>query len=83
LQQTKGLSLEQIDILYRNSTVLGSNAYRQKMLDEDIHDADKDAYVQSKNEVAHSEGSVTASDSKNEKNGEKGPVVPDVTNTEA
>ena len=38
--ETKGLSLEQVDILYRNSSILGSNAYRQKILDEDIHDVD-------------------------------------------
>ncbi|KAK4702214.1 MFS transporter, SP family, sugar:H+ symporter, partial [Phenoliferia sp. Uapishka_3] len=33
-----GLSLEQVDILYRNSSMIGSNAYRMKILAEDIHD---------------------------------------------
>ncbi|KAF9515074.1 hypothetical protein BS47DRAFT_1391822 [Hydnum rufescens UP504] len=31
-QKPKGLSLEQIDLLYRESTILGSNKYRQQML---------------------------------------------------
>jgi hypothetical protein len=35
--ETRGLSLEQIDLLYRNSSIRGSNAYRQKILEEDLH----------------------------------------------
>ncbi|KAF9515075.1 hypothetical protein BS47DRAFT_1381619 [Hydnum rufescens UP504] len=34
IPETKGLSLEQIDLLYRESTILGSNKYRQQMLAE-------------------------------------------------
>jgi sugar porter (SP) family MFS transporter len=30
--ETKGLSLEQIDLLYRESSIIGSNKYRQQML---------------------------------------------------
>ncbi|KAF7316512.1 Monosaccharide importer [Mycena indigotica] len=32
IPETKGLSLEQIDLLYRNSSVLGSTRYRKEML---------------------------------------------------
>jgi MFS transporter, SP family, sugar:H+ symporter len=45
IAETKGLSLEQIDLLYRESTIIGSNKYRQKMLAENEtfahHDSDK------------------------------------------
>jgi sugar porter (SP) family MFS transporter len=33
--ETKGLSLEQVDLLYRESSIIGSNKYRQEMLDRD------------------------------------------------
>jgi len=32
IPETKGLSLEQIDLLYRESSIIGSNKYRQQML---------------------------------------------------
>jgi len=35
IPETKGLSLEQIDLLYRESSIIGSNKYRQQILDED------------------------------------------------
>ena len=38
-----GLSLEQVDILYRNSSILKSNEYRKKILDENMHDEDTEA----------------------------------------
>jgi hypothetical protein len=46
------LSLEQIDLLYRESTIIGSNKYRQKMLadnetfahHDDSHSAEKEEY---------------------------------------
>ena len=38
--QTKGLSLEQVDLLYLNSSVLGSQKYRAELLAQDIHVAD-------------------------------------------
>ncbi|TFK33277.1 monosaccharide importer [Crucibulum laeve] len=34
IPETKGLSLEQIDILYRESTIVGSEKYRKRMLAE-------------------------------------------------
>lgn len=34
IPETKGLALEQIDLLYRESSVIGSNAYRAKMLSQ-------------------------------------------------
>jgi len=39
-----GLSLEQVDILYRNSTILKSNAFRKQILSENIHDDTIEAY---------------------------------------
>ncbi|KAL7415107.1 monosaccharide importer [Mrakia frigida] len=33
--ETKGLSLEQVDLLYRESSIIGSNKYRQEMIDRD------------------------------------------------
>jgi len=33
--ETKGLSLEQIDLLYRESSIIGSNKYRREMLEKD------------------------------------------------
>ena len=38
-----GLSLEQVDILYRNSGIRKSNDYRKRILAENIHDDDTDA----------------------------------------
>lgn len=32
IPETKGLSLEQIDLLYRESTILGSSEYRKRMI---------------------------------------------------
>jgi len=34
IPETKELSLEQIDLLYRESSIIGSNAYRQQILDQ-------------------------------------------------
>lgn len=40
IPETKGLSLEQVDQLYVNSSILGSNAYRQKLLDQEAGTSD-------------------------------------------
>ncbi|KAM0748324.1 MFS monosaccharide transporter [Meredithblackwellia eburnea MCA 4105] len=48
IPETKGLSLEQVDLLYRNSTIRGSNQYRQKILAENMHDEDTEAYKEAK-----------------------------------
>ena len=37
IPETKGLSLEQVDLLYLNSTPLTSRAYRNKLIAEDAH----------------------------------------------
>lgn len=42
--ETKGLSLEQVDLLYRNSGVLKSNAYRKKIISDNLADEDTEAY---------------------------------------
>jgi SP family sugar:H+ symporter-like MFS transporter len=45
IPETKGLSLEQIDLMYRNTTVLKSNAYRRRILAEGLNDDETvDAY---------------------------------------
>ncbi|KAF8887271.1 general substrate transporter [Gymnopilus junonius] len=35
IPETKGLSLEQIDLLYRESSIIGSNSHRQHIIDQD------------------------------------------------
>jgi SP family sugar:H+ symporter-like MFS transporter len=35
IPETKGLSLEQIDLLYRESSIIGSDKYRREMLEKD------------------------------------------------
>ena len=57
--ETMGLSLEQVDILYRNSSILGSNLYRKQILAENLHDEDMAAYEGAKGAkgaVEHDEG---------------------------
>lgn len=44
IPETKGLSLEQVDILYRNSSIVHSNKFRKQILDENMHDETRDAY---------------------------------------
>ena len=46
IPETMGLSLEQVDILYRNSTILGSNKFRKQILAENIQEQDWEAYAQ-------------------------------------
>ncbi|ORY49729.1 general substrate transporter [Leucosporidium creatinivorum] len=53
--ETKGLSLEQVDILYRNSSILKSNAFRKQILAENMHDEDKEAYQQNKSEAGQAQ----------------------------
>ncbi|CEQ42023.1 SPOSA6832_03794, partial [Sporobolomyces salmonicolor] len=61
IPETKGLSLEQVDILYRNSSIIKSNAFRKQILAENMHDEDKAAYnepkatgdIDQKEEVSH------------------------------
>ncbi|GAA5962209.1 hypothetical protein JCM21900_002310 [Sporobolomyces salmonicolor] len=55
--ETKGLSLEQVDILYRKSSILGSNKVRQQILDDNTFDDDKEAYknVKSQAQTSHTE----------------------------
>lgn len=38
--QTKGLSLEQVDILYQNTTPIHSVAFRNKIFANDVHASD-------------------------------------------
>jgi hypothetical protein len=38
--QTKGLSLEQIDIMYQHTIPMRSESYRAKLIAEDLHASD-------------------------------------------
>ncbi|KAA1088884.1 Solute carrier 2 (Facilitated glucose transporter) member 8 [Puccinia graminis f. sp. tritici] len=38
IPETKGLSLEQVDLLYTNSTVLKSNSYRTQLIANNLHE---------------------------------------------
>ena len=40
IPETKGLSLEQVDLLYQNSTPLTSGRYRQELIAQDLHISD-------------------------------------------
>ncbi|GAA5900174.1 hypothetical protein JCM6882_002635 [Rhodosporidiobolus microsporus] len=44
IPETKGLSLEQVDQLYRKSSIWRSNSFRKQILAENMQDEDKDAY---------------------------------------
>ncbi|KAF8967509.1 general substrate transporter [Flammula alnicola] len=54
IPETKGLSLEQIDLLYRESSIIGSNSYRKKILAED--ETFVKAYRGEGDKVAHAHG---------------------------
>ncbi|KAM0789622.1 hypothetical protein ACM66B_000427 [Microbotryomycetes sp. NB124-2] len=45
IPETKGLSLEQVDILYRKSSILGSSKFRREIIENNMYDEDKDAYA--------------------------------------
>ena len=56
IPETKGLSLEQIDLLYQNSTPLTSVRYRKELIANYIHTADvaptgKNLHVHEKDEA--------------------------------
>ncbi|KAL1404817.1 Plasma membrane low glucose sensor [Vanrija albida] len=56
IPETKGLSLEQIDILYRNSNARQSAAYRRYILETDTRDGSSETAVDAqKMEVKHTE----------------------------
>ena len=43
MPETKGLSLEQIDILYQNTTPVKSVSYRKQLIAHNVHAADEEA----------------------------------------
>jgi len=43
------LSLEQVDILYRNSSIIKSNKFRKQILDENMGHETREAYNAPKN----------------------------------
>lgn len=38
VRETRLLTLEQVDLLYRNSNLRTARAYRQEIIDKDLHD---------------------------------------------
>ena len=57
--ETKGLSLEQVDLLYRESSIIGSNKYRQEMLERDETFIHRDGLPAEKQNVHHTEHKET------------------------
>ncbi|GAA6035474.1 hypothetical protein JCM8097_000272 [Rhodosporidiobolus ruineniae] len=53
IPETKGLSLEQIDLMYRNSSIIGSNQFRKRILQENLHDETTDAYYSAARDKSH------------------------------
>lgn len=41
IPETKGLSLEQVDLLYQNSTPITSARYRRELIARDVHVSDE------------------------------------------
>jgi SP family sugar:H+ symporter-like MFS transporter len=46
IPETKGLTLEQVDILYQHTTPIKSNAYRKQILAKNIHSVEDSALVE-------------------------------------
>lgn len=44
IPETKGLSLEQVDLLYRNSSIIKSNSYRKRIMAENLQDETQEGY---------------------------------------
>lgn len=56
IPETKGLSLEQIDILYQNTNAIHSVAYRRQLIAEDVHAADPEAIARVTSKVDQEHG---------------------------
>ncbi|KAM0748130.1 MFS monosaccharide transporter [Meredithblackwellia eburnea MCA 4105] len=61
IAETKGLTLEQVDLLYRNSSIIGSNKYRKRIMEENLAEDDMDVYIQRKitRDAEHNEKAST------------------------
>lgn len=55
IPETKGLSLEQVDILYQNTTPPKSVAYRRQLILEDVHAADPESLARVSSKHSHAE----------------------------
>jgi SP family sugar:H+ symporter-like MFS transporter len=51
IPETKGLSLEQVDIMYQNTTPIKSPAYRRQLIANDVHAADHEAIARVSSKV--------------------------------
>jgi SP family sugar:H+ symporter-like MFS transporter len=71
IPETKGLSLEQIDILYQCTTPRQSVAWRNQLIAEDVHAADPEAINRIASKVR---GQVNVSDKPQDESEEKGQV---------
>ena len=56
--QTKGLSLEQVDILYQNTTPIRSVEYRRRLVAENVHASDPEAIAKVSSRVDHDAHSI-------------------------
>jgi len=61
--ETKGLSLEQIDILYQNTTPINSAAYRDQLIAHNVHAADEEAIAKVTDET-HDEKATASAEEK-------------------
>lgn len=59
IPETKGLSLEQIDILYQNCDPRHSVSYRDQLIAHNVHAADEDAIAKVSDDVKHPEKGET------------------------
>ncbi|KAG8755415.1 hypothetical protein FRC14_004065 [Serendipita sp. 396] len=66
IMETKGLSLEQIDILYQNTTPVKSVSYRNQLIAHNVHAADDEAIARASGREVfnHEKGSQTSAQEK-------------------
>jgi SP family sugar:H+ symporter-like MFS transporter len=67
IPETKGLSLEQVDILYQNTTPVKSVAYRNQLIAHNVRAADEDAIARVTTEVRMAEKGEKGEESAHEK----------------
>lgn len=58
IPETKGLSLEQIDVLYQNTTPIRSVEYRRRLVAENVHASDPEAIAKVSSRVDHDAHSI-------------------------
>lgn len=81
--QTKGLSLEQVDLLYQNTTPIKSVAYRNQLIAHNVHAADHDAIARINSELTGKKPDVEKAEdvSHHEKENTEDTTAPDAPPT--